>query len=167
MAAMPLKSRRSKKAISLPRREGPYLIDWMKPADVRQVIRLEQDSFPEPLSLRELIRLWRQPITRYIVIRKGRRVAAYIGFQLLGPAAHTISMCVHPEFRRRGLAALVQTTANEVAAALGARWFTGEVRVSNTPQLNFLKGLGWEQIGISPRFFKNGEDAVVVWFWLN
>ncbi|NLM23264.1 MAG: hypothetical protein GX210_04160, partial [Firmicutes bacterium] len=101
MAAMPLKSRRSKKAISLPRREGPYLIDWMKPADVRQVIRLEQDSFPEPLSLRELIRLWRQPITRYIVIRKGRRVAAYIGFQLLGPAAHTISMCVHPEFRRR------------------------------------------------------------------
>ncbi|HOB87694.1 MAG TPA: GNAT family N-acetyltransferase, partial [Bacillota bacterium] len=105
--------------------------------------------------------------TRYIVIRKGRRVAAYIGFQLLGPAAHTISMCVHPEFRRRGLAALVQTTANEVAAALGARWFTGEVRVSNTPQLNFLKGLGWEQIGVSPHFFKNGEDAVVVWFWLN
>ena len=48
MAAMPLKSRRSKKAISLPRREGPYLIDWMKPADVRQVIRLEQDSFPSP-----------------------------------------------------------------------------------------------------------------------
>ena len=60
-------------------------------------------------------------------------------------------MCVHPEFRRRDWPPWCRPR-NEVAAALGARWFTGEVRVSNTPQLNFLKGLGWEQIGVSPHF---------------
>ena len=54
-----------------------------------------------------------------------------------------------------------------MAASRGARWFSGEVRVSNTAQLKFLlEKLGWIQIGVCPRFFKNGEDAVVVWHWL-
>lgn len=78
-------------------------------------------------------------------------------------AAHTISMCIHPDFRRRGLGKLIQQTADGIAKGLGAYWFTGEVRVSNTAQIKMLEGLGWETVGVCPNFFKNGETAVVMW----
>ena len=155
-----------RKKDGIPRREGPYLIDWMKLSDLRQIIRLENIFFPEPLTLYKLLRYWAMPITHYIVIRDGRKVVAYIGFQMFGPAAHTISMGSHPDYRYQGLAALVQRTADRVAKNRGASWFTGEVRVSNIPQLKFLRAIGWIEIGTSPNFFKNGEDAVVVWNWL-
>ncbi|NLY38081.1 MAG: GNAT family N-acetyltransferase [Firmicutes bacterium] len=151
----------------LPRQEGPYRFDWLKREDLPQVARLEAVFFPEPLDLESLQRLWAMPITCYIGVKKDELLAGYIGFQLFGPMAHTISMGVHPEHRRAGLATLIQETADRVAASRGARWFSGEVRVSNTAQLKFLlEKLGWIQIGVCPRFFKNGEDAVVVWHWL-
>ncbi|MBE0466463.1 MAG: GNAT family N-acetyltransferase [Candidatus Desulforudis sp.] len=147
----------------IPRRVGDCLVDRLRPRDLIQVARLEAESFPEPLSFRALLRLWLMPVTHYIVIRKKRKVIAYIGFQMFGPAAHTISMCIHPDHRRRGLGKLIQQTADGIAKGLGAYWFTGEVRVSNTAQIKMLEGLGWETVGVCPNFFKNGETAVVMW----
>lgn len=150
----------------LPRKAGVYHIEWLRLQDLWQVVRLEALSFPQPLSLWELFWLWLMRKTTYIAVKKGRQVVAYIGFQLYGPAAHTISMCIHPDYRRQGLGVLVQQTADEVAVGLGARWFTGEVRISNIAQRKMLAGLGWQEFGVCPAFFQNGEDAVVVWNWL-
>lgn len=150
----------------LPARYGDYRIDWLRPWDLPQVARLEAAVFPEPFSLARLTRLWLKRNVRYIVARQQQQVAAYIGFEFLGPAAHTISMAVHPTHRRRGLATVIQLTADEVARRRGARWFFGEVRVSNVAQRRFLETLGWQRVGVAPRFFGNGEDALVVWHWL-
>ncbi|NLZ93958.1 MAG: GNAT family N-acetyltransferase [Firmicutes bacterium] len=154
------------KKYGLPYEFGRHQVVLLKPWDLFQVARLEAANFPEPLSLWELFKLWLSPLTTYLVIKQGRQVAAYIGFQALGPAAHTISMCVHPAYRRQGLGMLIQRAANRVAVRLGLRWFTGEVRVSNVAQLKMLETMGWIQIGVCPRFFGNGEDAVVVLQWL-
>ncbi len=160
------KKRVSPEKDGIPKQVNSYCVDWLKLTELPQIVRLEAALFPEPLTMASLIRYWLMPITYYIVVRKNNQVVAYIGFQLFGPAAHTISMAVHPDFRRQGLAGLVQSTADRVAANRGARWFTGEVRLSNIPQLKFLEGRGWKQIGVCPRFFQNGEDAIVVWNWL-
>lgn len=141
---------------------GPYRVDRGRARDLPQIARLERACFPEPLGLTALAGLWVRPGTCYVVARRARRVAAYIGFQLMGPMAHTISMAVDPEFRRQGLGTLVQRTADRVAAARGARWFAGEVRVSNVAQLALLERLGWVRVGVCPGFFGNGEDAVLV-----
>ncbi len=146
---------------------GPYLLDRLRAADLVQVARLERQSFPEPLTLGALLRLWLRKDTCFLVARRGRQVAGYIGFHVWGPIAHTISMAVHPAHRRRGLATAIQRAADQVAARLGARWFTGEVRKSNAAQLSLLlERLGWQAIGVCRGFFGDGEDAVVVWHWL-
>ncbi len=143
-----------------------YTIGWLRPSEITQLARLEKDFFPEPLSIGALARLLLKPNTYYLTARKDSRVAAYIGFQVFLASAHTISMGVAPGHRRAGLARAIQEAANRVAANRGARWFTGEVRASNTAQLDFLRKSGWLEIGVCRRFFKNGEDAVVVWKWL-
>ena len=150
----------------LPTRYREYQVGWLRPHELPQIAHLEALLFPQPLRLGELVRLYLTPHTYYVAARKGRQVVAYIGFQLFGPCAHTISMGVHPAHRRRGLATLVQKTADRVASNRGARWFMGEVRRSNTAQLCFLERLGWRQMGVCLRFFPDGEDGVVVWNWL-
>ncbi len=149
-----------------PEDRRPYVIGRLGLPDLPQVARLERLLFPEPLGLAALLRLWARRDTHYLAVRQGREVVAYIGFQVLGPIAHTISMGVHPAHRRRGLATCLQVAADRLAARMGARWFMGEVRQSNAPQLALLHKLGWEPLGLCRRFFGNGEDAVVMWHLL-
>lgn len=150
----------------VPRKYHSYDIDWLQPDDIEQIIELETKWFPEPLTMPKLMHLIHEPNTCYIVVRDGKRVIGYIGFQLFLAAAHTVSMGVDAEYRRENLATVIQKTADAIAKQRGARWFTGEVRLSNEPQLKFLRGIGWHEVGICKSFFSNQEDAIVVWNWL-
>lgn len=150
----------------VPRKHKNYEIDWLHPDDIAQIIDLETAWFPEPLTISKLNHLINQANTCYVVVRDGSQIIGYIGFQLFLAAAHTISMGVDAGYRRENLATVIQKTADAIAKERGARWFTGEVRISNEPQLKFLRGLGWHEVGICKNFFKNKEDAIVVWNWL-
>ncbi len=140
-----------------------YRLVPARAADLPQIARLEALVFPEPMSLREVSAKSRHPATRYLVARQGSRVCAYFGFTLDPPTAHVIANATHPDHRRRGLATLLIQAGERVAAQSGARWFLGEVRRSNTVQMELLRELGWTVVGLCPRFFGNGEDAWVVW----
>jgi len=131
--------------------------------DLPQVAAIETTVFPEPLGLAELSALFVDPRTTYVVFKKDDAVAAYFGFQVEGPTAHVIANATHPDYRRLRLGWRVLAEAEPIARARGARWFLGEVRTSNTPQRTLLRRLGWQEIGLCPRFFGNGEDAYVVW----
>ncbi|HHU29908.1 MAG: GNAT family N-acetyltransferase [Bacillota bacterium] len=153
-------------AFGLPICNGRFTVSLLRPRDLWHVAWLERENFPEPLSFWKLLCLWLQPATTYLALKEGGRLAAYIGFQAYGPMAHTISMCVAPAYRRRGLGKFIQQAADQVAVRRGLRWFCGEVRVSNAAQLKMLSELGWQKVGVVPRFFANGEDAVLVLGWL-
>ena len=131
-------------------------------ADLPQIACIEAAVFPEPLGLPALEQLWRAPSTRYLVAERAGAVCAYFGFQVLGPVAHVISNATHPDHRRRGLASRVLREGEHVAAAAGARWFLGEVRTSNAPQMRLLRRLGYREVGHCKHFFGNGEGAYVV-----
>lgn len=139
-----------------------YLIEQARLADLPDVARLEAAVFAEPLPVAELFRLHRYPGTRYLVARRAGRVCAYFGFQVFGPIAHVISNATATAHRRNGLAGTLLTAGEAQARQAGARWFLGEVRASNAVQRGLLRALGWRELTVCPRFFGNGEDAVVV-----
>jgi len=130
--------------------------------DLRRVADIEAEVFPEPLDLTSLEKLFHDPSVCYLAIREEGRLAAYFGFQVCGPTAHVISNATDPAFRRRGYGGRILQDAETWAEAMGARWFLGEVRVSNEPQRKVLRRIGWREIGMCRAFFGNGEDAYVV-----
>jgi len=131
-------------------------------AELPRVAELEAIVFPEPLGLAALKRLYRDPSVRYLAIREGGRLAAYFGFQVAGPTAHVLANVTDPLCWGRGYGGRILREAEPLARAMGARWFLGEVRVSNTRQQAVLRRIGWREIGRCPAFFGNGEDAIVV-----
>lgn len=146
--------------------KGAPTLDFLGPDDLSAIATIERLVFPEPLSLTEVIRLWASANTVYVGIHDGGRLAAFFGFEVHVPIAHVIANATHPDFRRRGYGTRVLREAESIARSRGARWFVGEVRKSNTPQRELLARVGWQEIGLCPAFFGNGEDAYVVWHLL-
>ncbi len=141
---------------------GQYRITTAWLGDLPAIAALEAAVFREPLSLAALLRLWCRPGTRYLVARRERRVCAYFGFELHGPLAHVIANATADPHRRHGLATVLVRAGGTLAARAGARWLQGEVRRSNHTQLSLLQRQGWQSLGVCPRFFGDGEDAVLV-----
>lgn len=135
--------------------------------DLPQITRLEAALSPQPLNLVQLVRFYFSSQVFFLTARLERQVLGYIGFQVMGPIAHIITAGVHPRMGHRGLAADLHRAAERVALYCDARYFLGEVRVSDQEGLRLLAGMGWRQLGVCRRFFADGEDGVVMLNWLS
>lgn len=117
---------------------------------------LREHRRPFPLSL--------LPLAERTADEHGLPMAGYGGLWLMVDEAHVTSVAVRPEYRGRGLGELLMLALFDIALAVGARWMTLEVRVSNTVARRLYEKLGFRETGIRPRYYTdNNEDAVIMW----
>jgi len=145
------------------RHAGGYRLRRATVFDLPALARLEAVVFPEPTSLTAWYRRWVSGAVRVLLACQGPELAAFFAFELQGPTAHVLANATAGAHRRRGLATALLLAGEVAARRDGARWLLGEVRRSNEVQLHLLHNLQWRVIGVAPRFFGDGEDAVVVW----
>jgi [ribosomal protein S18]-alanine N-acetyltransferase len=75
--------------------------------------------------------------------------------------AEILTLAVHPDCRRAGLArALVETGISRMRAAGAARLFL-EVDEANAPACALYRSFGAEQVGRRCRYYEHGADAVI------
>lgn len=92
------------------------------------------------------------------------RLAGYAGFWLMLDEAHVTTIAVRPSLRGQGLGELLFIGVIDMAAALGARFVTLEVRVSNYVAQQLYKKFGFREEGIRRHYYSdNGEDALIMW----
>ena len=72
------------------------------------------------------------------------------------------NLAVHPKFWRQGVAHRLMQVALEKAASLGMAKVMLEVRASNIPAKMLYTGLGFVEDGLRPRYYSNGEDAILM-----
>jgi len=133
------------------------------PGDVHELERLERLCFPDP---------WPGAVILAEVGAAGRfhRVAASPDGRLLGYLfaawqyldLHVLKVATDPEARRRGIATRLMHAAVRHARELGAESVTLEVRRSNLAAQRLYLGLGFSVAGRRPRYYGDGEDALVM-----
>ena len=137
--------------------------------DVPVVSELEKRCFPAPWSAdtyrHELLHNAR---SFYWVIRPGQSaeseqmppILGYAGYWLLDGEAHIMTIAIHPDWRRHKLGEwlLLETLAS--ARTKDGRQATLEVRVSNSAAIALYTKLGFGEVGLRKRYYRdNGEDA--------
>lgn len=97
----------------------------------------------------------------------GAQPAGFLIAHRIKGELHVLSLAVQPESRRLGIGRVL------VHAALQEAWSADldvahlEVNASNDAAIALYESVGFEAVGIRRRYYRDGEDAVLMTLFLN
>lgn len=138
----------------------------LNPSDLDAMIslekKLEHSSFNAGLLAHEFDVL----NDAWIGAFEGARLVGMVGIANMAGEVHVLNIAVDPAYRRRGIARRLMAAARERVLAWRVSCMTLEVRVSNTPAIKLYESLGFKEEGVRPRYYRDGEDASIMWLVL-
>jgi ribosomal-protein-alanine N-acetyltransferase len=132
------------------------------PDDIDAVHRLETLCFPAPWR-REFFEVEMEATGRFnLVAKRGGRVVGYLFAMWFFDEMHVNKIAVAESERRRGIAHRLMQQCMDFAAMQEIRTISLEVRQSNAGAQEFYRRLDFEPLYVRPRYYPDGEAAVVM-----
>ena len=116
------------------------------------------DAWSEALVADELPRADRVWWAAY----EGEALAGYAGGWIVDGQVQILTGGVDPAMRRRGIARELLAHVAADARDLGASRCSLEVRAGNVGAQELYAALGFRSLGVRPRYYSDGEDAVIM-----
>ena len=140
------------------------VIEAMRHRDLRRVVEIEKDLFPDPWSL-ALLRseLDAGPSRRYTKAVVAGQIVGYLGLMFVEDEVHVNTLGVSTRSQGLGMASRLLLDGFEAALDRGARHGTLEVAVSNEPAKALDRRFGLAPVGVRRGYYGRGEDALVMW----
>jgi ribosomal-protein-alanine N-acetyltransferase len=142
---------------------------WVEPMtglDLDEVLEIEEASFTNPWTRPMFEQELLNPgVSHLYVLRTGDwHVAAFCMGWIVADELHINNLAVRPECRGMGVGRLLLESVFGLAAALGARRATLEVRRSNAAALKLYERLGFSVAAIRKDYYDHPvEDALILW----
>jgi ribosomal-protein-alanine N-acetyltransferase len=133
--------------------------------DVAAIAALEATAFPEdawPAGYLAEAVAGTLHGTGVLVAEHDGVVVAHAITSVVFEIAELQRIAVAPEHRRRGIAGLLLGAVRDRAAAQGAPALLLEVRETNAGALAFYERAGFAEIDRRPRYYRNGDTAIVM-----
>jgi ribosomal-protein-alanine N-acetyltransferase len=137
----------------------------MAESDVREVMRIEQQSFTTTWPANAFYQELRDnKLAHYYVGKLGDAIVAYGGIWVMLEDSHITTIAVTPEHRGRRYGEIMLVRLLDEAIARGASWMTLEVRESNTVAQGLYKKYGFTSVSTRRGYYSdNNENALVMW----
>ncbi len=135
-------------------------------SDLDEIATIEAASFPVPWR-REFFAGELRDSNRYHRVLERQiagtpRLAGYLFAVTLFDEFHINKIATHPAVRNEGHGARLMIDAITAARAQRTSSIFLEVRLSNASAIRFYSGFGFIEIGRRRRYYKDGEDAMVM-----
>ena len=130
--------------------------------DIKKVVELEEkyllESLGEKLLASELSE--KNNGVSFYVIENDDVVIGYIGRYYFFREAEVLNFVVDESYQRQGYG---QKLFDKMVEDMkDVKKITLEVRASNIKGINFYTKNGFKQVGVRKRYYKNGEDALLL-----
>ncbi len=89
-------------------------------------------------------------------------VVGYAGALVVDGDMQILKVAVVPKMRRRGIASELIARIAYDSQNLAAKSASLEVRTSNLGAIGFYKRMGFTSLGVRPRYYSDGEDALIM-----
>jgi [ribosomal protein S18]-alanine N-acetyltransferase len=128
-----------------------------------RILQIEQASFGAGAWPREsFLDLESECGALFFVARLRRRIAGYSATCVRARRAEIVSLAVHPDYRRRGVAgALLRRTLRDLRAA-GIPRVTLMVRTANTAGVELYRSFGFRLVRTVRRYYEDGGDGFLM-----
>ena len=131
--------------------------------DIRFVADLERRFFSTPWDEDALQKVFDSGYETFYVAICGDERVGYLGYSKSFECADILTICIHPEYRRRGHAERLLNFCFEQMRQEGAEKAFLEVRQSNAPARALYEGAGFVYLNKRINYYKNPtEDAWVM-----
>ena len=151
-------------AVAVPTHPADVTIRRVEEADLGAVVRIENASFSQPWPYTAFDRFLDAP-GFLVAVRDGTVVGYVVGdvaTDFGSPIGHVKDLAVAPDARRHGAGRSLLVQSLVVLAVEGATLVKLEVRKSNEPALTLYRDVGFETARHVPRYYRDGEDALVM-----
>ena len=128
--------------------------------DLDFVSSIEKELFSDAWTRESLAQELKHPFAKSYVLTQDGSPCAYGLFRLLAGEGEVLRIGTAPEKRRRGFARALMEHFLEKAEGLQTVFL--EVRAGNTPARSLYEALGFREISLRPRYYRDPvEDAVI------
>ena len=140
-------------------------ISAMRRRDLRAVMAIEREVYPEPWSMGIFTsELSLRTGRAYRVAKEGKNVVGYFGLMFVEDEAHITTIAVAPTYQRQGLGTVLLIEAVRISLDNGARHVSLEVAAGNERAQALYRRFGFAPVGVRKGYYAvTGEDAYVMW----
>ena len=128
--------------------------------DLAAVSRIEEACFDDPYPEYFFKQLAEANPESFLVASIEMVLVGYAIIDRWADHYHLVSIAVHPEHRRRGVAQLLMSRLESRLAR--ERAIRLEVRKNNKPAIQFYTKNGYKLAGVEEHYYRNGEDALIM-----
>jgi len=148
-----------------------YKIREIRRSDIPRVVEINRRVLPENYPVWFFVEHAENYPRAFIVAELGGEVVGYVmtrvefGWSYINKErtarrGHIVSVGVLPHARRLGIATqMMLRSMKALKHYYNADEVYLEVRVSNEPAISLYRKLGFQKVGVIPRYYSDGEDA--------
>ena len=130
--------------------------------DILKISELEKECFSDPWTYRMFVEGFSSKLFYGVCAVEDGEIVGYACETVLFENAEVDNIAVAESCRRRGVGKKLLKKLETEAKERGARVILREVRVSNAPAMTMYLKEGFKGIYVRPRYYPDGEDAVVM-----
>lgn len=134
----------------------------MNESHVAQVAALEKQCFSDPWSENSVASELENPLSLWLIAEEDGSVCGYVGSQTVLDETDMMNIAVHPDCRRKGIAAALITELVSRLKARGSRVLRLEVRESNFSAIALYEALGFTQLGLRKNYYRNPKENALI-----
>ncbi len=135
-----------------------FVITAAKVCDIPAIAELERECFSNPWSERSISDTMERGDNIFLVAKVCDEVAGYIGLYYVLDEGYITNVAVSGKFRRRGIARALIGALIGKAQEVPLSFVTLEVRCRNTAAIKLYENMGFVEVGIRPRFYRDPDD---------
>ena len=134
----------------------------MNESHVAQIAELEKICFSDPWSENSVASELNNPLSVWLVAEENGIVCGYVGSQTVLDETDMMNIAVHPDFRRKGIAAALIAELVRLLKERGSRILRLEVRESNAPAISLYETMGFTQLGFRKNYYRNPKENALI-----
>lgn len=137
-------------------------VEALSKSDLETLASIEKASYPDPWSRDMLACAWSKPHCGGIKWTSNGELCGYLITMTVPPGIEILNIAVAPKFRRHGIARKMMTWVVEEGRRQGCSDIFLEVRFSNNAAIKLYESFGFSAINTRKRYYRDGEDALVM-----
>jgi ribosomal-protein-alanine N-acetyltransferase len=141
-----------------------FSIRQVKVEDLDKIYELETLCFKDPYPKNLLYILFSLYPELFLVTETGNKIVGYVsGLVRRDGYGHIVSICIHPDYRRKGLGTAMMYAIEKILKEnFGVCRYRLEVRVSNEVAIKLYHKLGYRIVKTIPKYYLDNEDAYLM-----